>query len=40
MHNTPRRFGRRRDKMDFIKAMQARDWIIAAAAFIGGAIIF
>jgi len=26
--------------MDFIRAMQARDWMIAAAAFIGGAIIF
>jgi hypothetical protein len=27
-------------RMDFIKAIQARDWVIAAVAFIGGAIIF
>jgi len=26
--------------MDFIKSMQQRDWIIAAVAFVVGAIIF
>ncbi len=26
--------------MDFIKSMQQRDWIIAAVAFLAGAIIF
>jgi len=26
--------------MDFIKNMQSRDWMIAAIAFVAGAIIF
>jgi hypothetical protein len=30
----------RRPEMDFIKSMQSRDWVIAAIAFIGGALIF
>jgi hypothetical protein len=27
-------------KMDFLRTLQPRDWMIAAAAFIAGAIIF
>jgi hypothetical protein len=27
-------------KMDFLRKLQPRDWMIAAAAFIAGAIIF
>ena len=27
-------------EMDFIKALQARDWMIAAVAFVAGAFIF
>lgn len=27
-------------KMDFIRALQARDWLIAVAGFVAGAIIF
>jgi len=26
--------------MDFIKNMQSKDWVVAAVAFIAGAIIF
>jgi len=26
--------------MDFLKAMQPKDWVIAAVAFIAGALIF
>jgi len=26
--------------MDFIKSMQSRDWVIAAVAFVVGAIVF
>jgi len=26
--------------MDFIRAMQGRDWVIAAVAFVAGAFIF
>jgi hypothetical protein len=26
--------------MDFIKSMQSRDWVVAAVAFIAGALIF
>jgi hypothetical protein len=29
-----------RSAMDFIKNMQSRDWMIAAIAFVAGAIIF
>jgi hypothetical protein len=36
----PDRFVERSSKMDFIKSMQPRDWMIAAVAFIVGAIIF
>ncbi len=28
------------DEMDFFRNMQPRDWMIAAAAFVAGAIIF
>jgi hypothetical protein len=27
-------------EMDFIRSMQSRDWMIAAVAFVAGAIIF
>ena len=38
--NTPAHFGLWEDKMDFIRAMQAKDWMIVTVAFVAGAWIF
>jgi hypothetical protein len=36
--NTPT--GVEEDEMDFIRTMQAKDWMIAVVAFVAGAFIF
>ncbi|WP_256386881.1 hypothetical protein [Sphingosinicella sp. CPCC 101087] len=40
MHNTDGRSPALEDGMDFLRNVQPRDWMIAAAAFVMGAIIF
>jgi hypothetical protein len=38
VHNTLTRA--EEDEMDFFRTMQAKDWMIAAVAFVAGAFIF
>jgi hypothetical protein len=40
MHNTDGRSPAVEDRMDVLRNVQPRDWMIAAVAFVMGAIIF